>query len=114
VRIVDATVVSEPSGRGTRRRLHLGLDLMRRTLSSLQLTGAEGGETFRCYTVGALELLVGDRGYPHRGGVAHILGGCGRVPVGLNRQSYPLEDAGGNWVDILALVRSLPVGGTGD
>ena len=95
VRILDASVVSEPGARGTDWRVHLGLDLVTETIRSVELTGAEGGETLARHTLSAQEILVVDRGYAHRKGVAHVLKQEGHVVVRLNWQNFPLEDAKG-------------------
>jgi hypothetical protein len=84
------------------------------TISSLEFTGLAGGETFRRYTVRAGELLLGDRGYAHRAGVAHVLDSDGHALVRMSWQNYPVEDADGHMIDILALVRPLGVQEIGD
>ena len=45
VRIVDVTTVSKPGSRGTARRVHVGLDLAKQQMTTVELTGPEGGET---------------------------------------------------------------------
>lgn len=114
VRILDASVVSEPGARGTDWRVHLGLDLVRETIRSVEVTGPEGGESLWRHGVVPDEILVVDRGYAHRKGVAHVLERKGHVVVRLNWQNFPLEDEDGHPIDLLALVESLPVGGVGD
>lgn len=110
IRILDASVVAGPRASGTQWRLHLGLDLERETISSLELTGPEGGETLKRHTVVPGELLLVDRGYAHRAGVRHVMESGGHVLVRLNWQNFPLEDGDGRRVDVLGLVRPLGVG----
>jgi hypothetical protein len=114
VRILDASVVSEPGARETNWRVHLGLDLACETIRSVELTGPEGGETFRRHTVEPGEILLADCGYAHPAGVAHVLSRGGHVVVRLNWQNFPLEDSEGRKIDLLGLLESLSVEEIGD
>jgi hypothetical protein len=114
VRIVDATVISQPGSQGTDWRLHVGLDLAQLTLSSLELTGPEGGETLRRFTVAPGEILLGDRGYGHREGIASVLDQGGHVVVRLHWQNCPLHTTAGQPLDVLRALELLDVGEIGD
>jgi len=109
VRILDASVVSEPGARGTNWRVHLGLDLVRETIQSVELRGPEGGETLVRHTIIPEEILVVDRGYAHRRGVAHVLEHEGHVVVWLNWQNFPVEDAEGRPIALPDALESLGV-----
>lgn len=110
VRIVDASGVSEPGIRGTGWRVHLGLDLVKETIQTVELTGPEGGETLTRHAIVPEEILVVDRGYAQRKGVAHVLEHQGHVVVRLNWKNFPLQDAQGRVMALPEALESLGVG----
>ena len=114
VRVLDASVVNGPGATQTQWRLHMGLDLARETIQSVELTGPEGGETLWRHDVSPGEVLLCDRGYSHRQGVAHVLDHGGHVVLRLNWQSFPLEDEEGKKIDLLAKLEELSLGEVGD
>jgi hypothetical protein len=114
VRIVDATVVSEPGSRGTDWRVHVGLDLSRQQITTVELTGSEGGETLRRHDVAPGEVILADGGYGQREGVAHILDQEGHVVVRINWQNFPLQTRGGRPLDIVRCLETLRPGEIGD
>jgi len=114
VRVVDATVVSGPGSRGTDWRVHVGLDLGKQQISTVELTGPEGGETLRRHTVAPGEVMLADGGYGQREGVAHILDQEGHVVVRINWQNFPLQTRGGQPLDIVRCLETLRVGEIGD
>jgi hypothetical protein len=114
VRIMDATTISAPGSTGTDWRLHLSLDLSRQQISSVELTGPEGGESFSRYPAEAGEILLADRGYAHRPGVAHILNQQAHVVIRLNWQAFPLQTRTGQPLDLLSLLQALAPGEIGD
>ena len=114
VRVVDATSISEPGSRGTDWRLHVGLDLARQQISSVELTGPEEGETLRRHTVEPGEIVLGDRGYAHRQGLAHILAHQAHVVVRFSWKNLPLQTRQGHPLDLLPVLRTLQPGEIGD
>jgi hypothetical protein len=114
VRIIDASVVSRPGSTGTDWRLHLGLDLQRLHISSVELTGPEGGETFARHPLNPGEIAVGDRGYGHRPGVAAVLDRQAHVLTRIGWQNFPLIGAGDGSLDILRSLELLDPGEIGD
>lgn len=110
VRILDATVVSEPGSRGTVWRLHMGLDLVQERIRSVELTGVEGGEKLARHSVTPGEILMGDQGYSHRQGVAHVLDLEAHVVVRLNWQNFPVEDQEGRRIVLPQALEHLQVG----
>ena len=114
VRIVDATVICEPGSQGTDWRVHLGLDLAQQRITTVELTGPEGGETFLRHTVGPEQIVLGDRGYAQRAGVAHLLQQKGHLVVRLNWQNFPLESQDGAPLDLLTCLETLSAGEIGD
>lgn len=114
VRLVDATVVSKPGSTGTDWRLHLGLDLASQHIRSYELTGVEGGETFKRVGVDPGELVVGDRCYSHPQGLASILDRDGHVLVRVAPHILPLLTRTGDAVDAHAVLETLGDGEVGD
>jgi hypothetical protein len=110
IRVVDATVVSEPGSRGTNWRLHMVLDLVREQIRSVELTGREGGEKLTRHPVVPGEILMGDQGYSHRQGVSSVLERGGHVVVRLNWQNFPAEDQEGQRIVLPQALEHLPVG----
>ena len=107
VRVLDATVICEPGSKGTDWRLHMGIDLAEERISTIELTGAEGGETFARHHIPAGCLALGDRGYAQRQGVASVLKGQGHVLVRLPSQSFPLETTEGAPLGLLERLETL-------
>lgn len=114
VRLVDATVVTKLGSKGTDWRLHLGLDLANECIRSFELTGVEGGETFKRVPVEPGELVIGDRGYSHPQGIASIIDRGGHVVVRLAPHTLPLRTRAGDPVDIQAVLSTLDDGEVGD
>ena len=109
VRAVDATVVSEPGSTGTNWRVHYAVNLHNLQCDFFELTGAEGGETWRRVPVEPGDVLIGDRGYSHAEGIASVLKAEGDVIVRLNHTSLPLWSGEGERLDVLAQARGLKV-----
>jgi hypothetical protein len=107
LRIVDATHVKVSGSSGTDWRLHYVLGLPTLICDFAEVTDARAGETYTRVPVQPGDILLGDRGYCHREGVAYVLERAGDVVVRLNSNSFPLLDAQGNRLDLLATMRSL-------
>ena len=105
LRLVDATTVSIPGSRGTDWRVHLGFDLGSLSIDSLEVTGAEGGESYSRFKVQEKDVVIGDRGYGHRRGLWSIVQSGGYFVVRLNWQNLPLEDLQGESFDLLGALR---------
>lgn len=114
IRLVDATTVTSPGGTGAEWRVHLGLDLDARTITSLELTGPEGGETLLRHAVKSGEVVVGDRGYGSREGIASVLESGGHILVRCTWQNLPMETSQGKPVDVVALLETLGPAEIGD
>lgn len=112
--IVDATVVSKPGSTGTDWRLHLGVDLACARILSFELTGVEGGETFRRMPVAAGDVVIADRCYAHPNGVASVLARGGHVVVRLNSHTLPVFTRRGEAVDLEAVLSGLGEAEIGD
>lgn len=107
LRIVDATHVRVSGSSGTDWRLHYVLQLPTLTCDYAEVTDATGGETYARVPVHPGDVILGDRGYCHRAGVAHVLDRGGDVLVRLNANSFPLIDVQGKPLHLLATMRSM-------
>ena len=107
LRVVDATHVRVSGSSGTDWRLHYVLCLPTLTCDFAEVTDAKGGETYMRVPVRAGDIILGDRGYSHREGVAHVLDHGGDVVVRLNPTNFPLTGADGERLDIVAAMRSI-------
>ena len=90
LRAVDATTVEEPGATGTDWRVHYCVGLSDMRCDFYQITDAKGGETYKRLPVEAGDIILADRGYSHREGVAHVLQQQGDVIVRLNSTPFPL------------------------
>ena len=108
LRAVDATTVEEPGATGTDWRIHYSIGLPEMRCDFYAVTDRKGAETYKRVPVQEGDVILGDRGYCHREGVAHVLRAKGDVIVRLNSTSFPLleakEDAA---FDLLAHLRRL-------
>lgn len=107
VKIVDATHVRVSGSSGTDWRLHYVLRLPTLTCDFAEVTDSRGGETYARVPVQPGDIILGDRGYCHREGVAYVLDRGGDVVVRLNTNSFPLLHQDGERLDLLATMRSL-------
>lgn len=91
LRAVDATTVEEPGATGTDWRVHYSIRLPEMACDFYELTDASRGETYRRVPVAPGDILLGDRGYSQREGVAHVRAEGGDVIVRLNSAAFPLR-----------------------
>lgn len=89
---LDASEIRAPGRSGT-WRLHALLDVVTLQLAGLQLTDVKTGETLCNFTFQAGEVVLTDRGYSHRRGVAHVVESGGAVITRYNPHHIPLVDA---------------------
>ena len=114
VRAVDATAISEPGSTGTDWRIHYSINLANLQCDYFSLTDQTGGETWRRIPVAAGDIMIGDRGYSTPVGVGHVVDAGGYVLVRLNRRSLPLSHDPARPLNVLATVRSLKIGQSGE
>lgn len=107
IRVVDATTVEEPGATGTTWRVHYSILLPQVECDFYEVTDVAGGESFKRYPVAGGDIILGDRGYAHRAGVAHVIQAGGDVVVRLNSKNFPLLDDSGRSFDLLQHLRTL-------
>ncbi len=108
VRLIDASEVREPGRTGSAWRVHYSLRLPEMVCDHYELTDDKGGEKFGRFGFAPGELVVADRGYSHRAGVAHVLENGAHALVRWNPHSFPLEDERGKVLDLRRWLRRLP------
>ena len=107
IRVVDATTVTEPGSTGTDWRIHYVLQLPSLECDFFEVTDPSGGETYKRLPVRAGDIILGDRGYCHREGVAHVVDAGGDVIVRLNATNFPLVSPEGAPLDLVTVMRTL-------
>ena len=107
LRIVDATTASIPGSQGTDYRVHVGFDLGSLQVDRIEVTGAKGGETYSRLGMTAGDLILADRGYCHRRGLAAVRQAGADFLVRINWQNLPLEDSQHQRLDLVKLVEQV-------
>ena len=114
VRLVDATRVCTPGSKGESWRIHAAYDPWLRQLVQIKITDNTGGERLDRFDVQPGELLVGDRAYGRRPGLAHVVAQGGDFLVRITWYHVPLETREGQPFDLLAALKELPQDGIGE
>jgi hypothetical protein len=107
LRVVDATTASIPGSRGTDARIHLGFDLGSLSIDSIEVTGAEAGESYCRFKMQPGDLILADRGYCHRRGLAAVRQAGADFLVRINWQNLPLQDAQHERLDVVQLLEQV-------
>jgi hypothetical protein len=90
LRAIDATFIQEPGSTGTNWLLHYCLSLPDLTCDFFEITDAHGAEHLRHLPVVAGDVVLGDRAYSKRSGLAAILRAGAHAVVRLLPSSVPL------------------------
>lgn len=114
IRLVDGSMVSEPGKTGSQWRLHYSIGLPALNCEEVIVTTRKEGETLKRFDVREGDVFIGDRGYAHPGGIAHVVAGKADVIIRTNLVTLPLYDAQGIRLQVLLRLRDLRVGEYGD
>jgi len=114
VRIIDGSTVQEPGSTGSTWRIHYSIRLPSLECDEVQVTSPKVGESFKRFTVSPGDLLIGDRGFGHAAGIAHVVDRGGNVLVRTNLTNLPLAYADGRPFPLLAHLRTLAAAQIGD
>ena len=106
-RIVDATTAQEPGATGIDWRVHYVVGLPSLACDFVSVTSVRGGETLCRIPVRSGDVLLADRGYSHRAGVAWVLSQSADVIVRHQGSNFPLRDRQGQDFDLLKALREL-------
>ena len=122
IRLIDATMLSEPGLTGSQWPLHYSVDFPSLRADEVIVSPRVEGETLKRFTLSEGDIVVADRGFAKPAGVAHVAAGGGAVVVRMNLLTLPLFECSGvatdqgkartAWVriDVLKLVRTLGAG----
>ena len=91
LRALDATCIQEPGSTGTDWRLHYSLKLPELVCDFFALSDMHGAEHLQRLPVAAGDVVLADRIYSRRPGVAAILRAGGDVVVRLLPSGFPLQ-----------------------
>jgi hypothetical protein len=105
LRALDATFIQEPGSTGTDWRLHYSLKLPELICDFFEITDAQGAEHLRRLPIASGDVVLADRAYSRRPGVAAILRAGGEVVVRLLPSNFPLQKPGGASFSLLALLQ---------
>jgi hypothetical protein len=114
LRLLDATVVSEPGKTGSKWRIHYSLRLPALECDHFVLTstkGAGAAERFAQFKFQADDLVLADAGYSNPPGIQSIVEQHAAVCVRLNPQAMPLYDDAGERLDLSAELSRLTTPG---
>jgi len=108
VRLLDATSITRAGKRTTDHRVHLGLDLGTNRIDSIELTDAKGVEGLERFAMAGGEILIGDRAYGTRGGMASAAERGAYFIVRFGWPSVPLLTPDGQPFSLFEALESLP------
>lgn len=111
VRLVDATRISTPGSKGATWRVHADYDPFGGRLVGLQVTDNQGGERLSRFDIQPGDLLIGDRAYAQRRGLAHVVNAGGQFLVRHHWHSVPLEHRDGRSFDLFGILKGIPDSG---
>lgn len=107
VRLVDGTSVCEPGKTGSSWRIHYAVELSTLRCDCVGIFDKGSGETFKRFDVEKGDVLIGDRIYANRPGIAHVLCKGGDVVVRMPYSNVPLADKKGKPIRLLPHLRRL-------
>lgn len=114
LRAIDATTMEEPGATGTDWRVHYSVSLPDLRCDFFALTDGRGAETFKRFPIAPGDVLLADRGYCCREGVAHVVKSGGDVVMRMSSTSFPLvQPQHAQAFDTLAHLRELVDHGPG-
>ena len=114
VRLIDGSVVCEPGATGSTWRLHYALNLRTLGCDEVHVTEAKEGESLTRFSIHANDVVMADRGFANRRGVRHVVQHGADVVLRMNLTNLPLEDAQGQPLALLPLLRTLAIGQAAD
>lgn len=107
LRLIDATVITQPGSRGTDWRVHVGFDVGQSRLDDWEVTDGHGGENLLRHAIARGEILVADRAYGHRADLGYLLSQGAQCLIRINGYNLPVFTARGQRLDVRAWLASL-------
>jgi hypothetical protein len=114
VRLIDGSTIQEPGATGSTWKIHYSIQMQSLSCDEVLVTDPRIGETLLNFSVRRGDLVVADRGYAHRKGIAHVVDHGGNVLVRLNLTNVPLVSPEGAPFPLLEHLRTLQIGDAGD
>jgi hypothetical protein len=115
IRLVDATVISEPGSIGTNWRILYSFDVGSMRCAQVKITDYKTGESFRKFDIERKTLYIGDRVFYQTPGIEHVCNGGGDVLVRMTLGStVSLYHPDGQRFGVLNHLRSLKGEAIGD
>jgi hypothetical protein len=107
IRIIDGSTIQEPGSTGSTWKIHYSICLPSLHCDEVYVTPPTIGESFRRFRVNPGDLFLGDRGYAHCSGIAHVVKGGGDVLVRINLTNVPLVTGNGDPFPLLEHLRTV-------
>lgn len=107
LRLVDASIISQPGSQGTDWRIQASLDLGKMCLDGIELTDGHSGESLVRFEARANEIWVGDQGYAVAKGLGTALADQRRLLVRINWQNLRLHHPDGRRLDVIGWLKPL-------
>lgn len=101
VKVVDATVITQPGSHGTDWRLHLGFDLGRACLDQVELTDGQGAEGLDRFSFQPEEIVLADKAYALARHLAKALAAGVRLIIRTGWNRLRFEQADGQLFDLV-------------
>lgn len=114
LRVLDASIITRPGRTGVDHRVHLGIDLRRHQIDSVELAGARAGESFNRFAFKPGEVAIGDRAYGSRSALSRLVEQDAFFVVRFAWPNLPLETRDGAPLDLFEALRSLPEAAPGE
>jgi hypothetical protein len=107
VRLIDGSNVQEPGSTGSSWKIHYSVGLPSLLCDEVYVTGPKIGESFKRFKIRSGDLLLGDKQYAKRPGIAYVVGCGGDVLVRTNLQSVSFLDENGASFPLLDHLRTI-------
>ena len=100
VRVLDASDITAPGEQKVSWRIHLMMDLVSWQLVAVQLSDGKTGETLVNFDFQTGEVVLADRGYSHRKGLAHLIEQGAKPVVRFNPHHIPVATRAAERLDV--------------
>lgn len=114
IRLIDASMVSEPGSTGSDWRIHYSFNLENLRCDEFKITDYKIGESFINFKARYQDILIADRVYCNARGIFHIVEQAADVLVRFHSTALPLYTYRGQPVNLLDKLRTLKETMVGD
>lgn len=112
VRVLDASDITAPGAQKVSWRIHLMMDLVSWRLVAVRVSDHKTGETLVNFDFQAAEVVLAERGYSHRKGLAHLIEQGAQPIVRFNPHHIPVATRAGERLDVAAALADCEPGET--